>query len=92
MDFDQISLSDELGDLRPASKQKAFQIPFTDIAQSDPNHLGWWSFEHYAVEEVGIPGENRRIPSLGVIPNLSVRCLFANIGGMRAIYWQDGRE
>ena len=92
MDFDQISINEERGDLRPETKQEAFQIPFSDIAQSDPDHLGRRSFKHQAVEEVGIPGENRRIPGSGMFPKLAIRHLLAKIGGMGAIQRKDGRE
>lgn len=79
MDFDQISGSEKFDDLRPATQQQAFQFPLSNIAQSDPNYLGWWSFEHYAVEEVSIPSENGRILVSSVIPNLAVRHLLAKI-------------
>jgi hypothetical protein len=83
--FNEVRVIDQIHNARPDSEQQRFKICLSDVAQANPDDLGWRPLKHEAVKEISVTSKNRPVSLLGLIPKLEVGRSLAKVRGMGTI-------
>lgn len=88
VNLNQVCVDEQITDVWPQLDEQAFEVGLADVAQTDPDHLGWRPMQHDAIKKIGVASEDGPIPFPGMTPEQAVTGLSPDVGGVGTVNWQ----